>query len=1070
MKKKISHHFIDYLYFIKRACFEKTGFYRALMNVLQTCEGSFKKIVALNVCLLCIVILQAQSKPQIIEIEEEYTTYPFSDPNPIPALGKIYPYFRFDGYTTQSVKKKYKIICLENDYLKIKIFPEIGGKIWSVVDKTCGKEMFYDNKVIKFRDISLRGPWTSGGIEFNYGVIGHDPSSSFPVNYRTAHNPDGSVSCWISNLDLITRTRWSVEINLPKDKGWFTTTSFWHNSNSGSQPYYNWVNTGIKATEDLELIYPGTYSIGHGGDIIPWPMDQELGKNLSHWVDNDFEGSKSYHVAGTYDKYFGAYWGKENFGMMHVSDRDEKVGKKFFTWALSDEGNIWEELLTDTNGQYLEVQSGRLFNQNEANSSLTPYKQIYFAPYSTDVWTEYWFPFKNTGGVVDASLYGVINIKEGNGTLDFVISPLKQVNDTLKLYDAEGEILSSQPITLSVAKTYNTNLRFSAEKSVHKIALCNRTIWSKEDKTLNRPNSESVIFDYNTAYGKYILGRDYSGMRYYNEAKRHIKESLELDPNYIPSLVEMSRLFYRSMDYDSAYFYARKALSFDTYHPDANFEYGRSARQLGKIFDSLDGYEIAAISTPMRSAAYTEISKIYFASKEYDKAEEYAEKSLINNSLNIEGLQLLYLSYKKNKDLLKSAEIAERIKTIDPFNLLILFETTFPDTHLFLEKFHTEMPDQSVLELAIWYYSLGLNKESRTLLKAIPESAEAKYWLAFLSKDTYEETTLLQEADLQNPSFEFPFRSESKEVFEWAISKSKNWKPVYYMALLQGSVNNFEATRDLLVTLGDQPDFSPFYSLRASFTYDDMERERDLIKAVSLSPTEWRYNHRLTNHYLEKQEFVKATQTIKPLYAKHKDHFPTASLYARALMSNRQYLEADKILNAIHILPFEGERGGRVMYREIKMMLAIQALAKGKTNRAEEKVFESLQWPRNLGVGKPYDDQIDTRLEDWMLAMIAIKLNRHADKESYLKKVAQSTHSSNNLATLLQCIAWSQLGEQQKANDLFVEWSSYQDNSNTLEWGGRFFKENCDKEYPFDVDVMTQVITAISRVHDARLF
>lgn len=1070
MKKKISHQDLGFLDFIKRPCFGKTGLYRTIMNILHPYESSLKKIIALNFCLLCILILQAQNKPQIIEIEEEYTTYPFSDPNPIPVLGKIYPYFRFDGYTTQSIKKKYKIVILENDYLKIKIFPEIGGKIWSVVDKTSGKEMFYDNKVIKFRDISLRGPWTSGGIEFNYGVIGHDPSSSFPVNYRTAHNPDGSVSCWISNFDLITRSRWTVKINLPQDNGWFTTSSIWHNSNSASQPYYNWVNTGIKATEDLELIYPGTYSIGHGGDIIPWPTDEELGKNLSHWAENDFGGSKSYHVAGTYDKYFGAYWAKENFGMMHISDRDEKAGKKFFTWALSDEGNIWEELLTDTNGQYLEVQSGRLFNQNEANSSLTPYKQIYFAPYSTDVWTEYWFPFKNTGGVVDASLYGVINIKEGNGTLNFVISPLKQVNDTLKLYDAEGEIFSSQPITLSVAKTYSTNIRFPAEKSLHKITLCDRTIWTKDEKILDRPTAETDNFDWNTAYGKYILGRDYSGMRYYNEAKRHIKESLKLDPNYIPSLVEMSRLFYRSMNYDSAYFYARKALSFDTYYPDANFEYGRSAKQLGKIYDSLDGYEIAAITTPMRSAAYTEISKIYFTSKDYEKSEEYAQKSLINNSLNIEGLQLLYLSYIKKKDILKSAEIAERIKTIDPFNLLILFESTTPDTQVFLEKLHTEMPVQSVLELAIWYYSLGLERESHALLKAVPESAEAKYWLAFLSKDTPDGTTLLQEADLQNPLFEFPFRSESKEVFEWAISKSNSWKPTYYMALLQGSVNNFEAARDLLITLGDQPDFSPFYSLRAFFTYDDMDKERDLIKAVSLTPTEWRYNHRLTNHYLEKQEFVKATQTIKPLYAKHKDHFPTVSLYARALMSNRQYVEADKILNTIHILPFEGERGGRVMYREIKMMLAIQALAKGKTNSAEEKVLESLQWPRNLGVGKPYEDWIDTRLEDWMQAMIAIKLKKHADKDFYLKKVAHSTHPSNNLATLLQCIAWSQLGEQQKANDLFAVWSSHQGNPNTLEWGGRFFKENRDKEYPFDVDEMTQVITAISRVRDARLF
>ncbi len=38
---------------------------------------------------------------------------------------------------------------------------------------------------MKFRNISLRGPWTSGGIEFNFGVIGHTPATATPVDYVT---------------------------------------------------------------------------------------------------------------------------------------------------------------------------------------------------------------------------------------------------------------------------------------------------------------------------------------------------------------------------------------------------------------------------------------------------------------------------------------------------------------------------------------------------------------------------------------------------------------------------------------------------------------------------------------------------------------------------------------------------------------------------------------------------------------------------------------------------------------------------------------------------------------------
>ena len=1032
----------------------------------------FLKTAAVSAfCLFFISGLKAQQISRINETEEEYVTYPYSDPNPIPVFGKIYPYFRYEGYTTQPTKMKHKVVILENDYLRIKVFPEIGGKIWSVTDKTCGKEMFYDNKVVKFRDISLRGPWTSGGIEFNYGVIGHAPSCSFPINYMVKQNSDGSASCLISDFDLLTRTRWTVEINLPKDKGWFTTTSFWHNGNSGSQPYYNWVNTGITATKDLELIYPGTYSIGHGGETIPWLRDEVRGKNLSRWAENDFGADKSYHVAGVYEPYFGAFWENENFGMMHIAERDEKLGKKFFTWALSDQGNIWVELLTDDNRQYLEAQSGRLFNQNTVSSSLTPYRQFYFTPYGTDVWKEFWFPFKGTGGVTDASLYGVINISEKSGALDFSISPLQQISDTLKVYDANGQILVSQNVNLYVAKTYHESLRIPAGKNAYMMTLCNHKIWSKEDKTMDRPASSTDKFAYETAFGKYLLGRDYSGMRLYDQAEKLIRESLALDSDYIPSLVEMSRLYYRRMNYDSAYFFARKALSFDTYDPDANFEYGRSARQLGKIVDALDGFEIAALTTPMRSAAYTEISKIYFTEKNDDNSAEYAQKSLINNSLNIEGLQMLYLCYKRQREKAKSDEIAKKIAALDPFNLLILFEKTAPDMRLFSEEIRSEMPVQSFLELAIWFYSLGLKEESRTLLKAAPANAEAKYWLAFLYKDTPEESALLKEADMQSPFFVFPFRPESKEVLEWAMTKSDDWKPDYYMALLQGAANNTNLSYTLLERLDEKPDFPPFYSLRAQLTVNDMFKERDLTKAFLLAPTEWRYIYRLTAYYLEKREYSKALQTIKPFYVAHKNHFPTALIYIRTLIYHRQYEEAEKNLNTIRILPFEGERGGRVMYREIKMMLATQALTKGKTKEAGKKVAEAFLWPHNLGVGKPYDDMIDTRLEDWMNAMIAIKSKKPADKELYLKKVTHSTYQEvNDYSTLLQCVALWQLIERQKADDLFAKWASHQKDDVVRNWGYRFYTNNRDKEYPFDLDEMTQLIALISSGRDMRLF
>ena len=71
---------------------------------------------------------------------------------------------------------------------------------------------------------------------------------------------------------------------------------------------------------------------------------------------------------------------------------------------------IWEKLLTDTDGQYVEVQSGRLFNQAAEDSTLTPFKHRGFAPYATDTWTEYWLPVKGTEGIVEATDLGALNV------------------------------------------------------------------------------------------------------------------------------------------------------------------------------------------------------------------------------------------------------------------------------------------------------------------------------------------------------------------------------------------------------------------------------------------------------------------------------------------------------------------------------------------------------------------------------------------------------------------------------------------------------------------------------------
>src|SRR5688500_4678288 len=101
-----------------------------------------KSVRLITIVLLCQVTsagLKAQSPSTIKEYKKVFTTYPFSDPNPIPSFTKIYPYFRYDGFTNKAIQKEWKVVELENDYIKVMILPEVGGKIWAAIEKSTGQ-------------------------------------------------------------------------------------------------------------------------------------------------------------------------------------------------------------------------------------------------------------------------------------------------------------------------------------------------------------------------------------------------------------------------------------------------------------------------------------------------------------------------------------------------------------------------------------------------------------------------------------------------------------------------------------------------------------------------------------------------------------------------------------------------------------------------------------------------------------------------------------------------------------------------------------------------------------------
>lgn len=993
----------------------------------------------------------------VTETVETVKTYPFSDPDPVADPSDLfYPYFRFDGFSAKGTDQQWKVVSLENDYIKLTLFPEIGGKIWGAVDKTTGKEFIYNNHVVKFRDIAMRGPWTSGGIEFNFGIIGHAPTSSTPVDYVTRQKPDGSVSCYVSSYELVTRTLWTVEVNLPKDKAYFTTTTTWHNSSSIDQPYYQWMNAGYPAAGNVEFCYPGTNYIGHGGELHSFPLDEQ-GRDISWYEKNDFGNSKSYHIVGKYNDFYGAYWHDNDFGSIHHADYDEKLGMKIFLWGLSREGGIWEDLLTDTNGQYIELQSGRMYNQPASNSSLTPYKHTAFGPQATDRWTEYWFPVKGIKGVSKASRIGALNVLREDGFLKLYFSPLQKLSTTIKLYEGEKE-MNSIPLNCGVLETWKDSIPLNKAVAAGRLKVVvgeDLLVYSEvpSDNITSRPKQLPADFDWSSAYGLYTQGEQWMNQKVLDKAEKFLLASLEKDPYFVPALTDLASLYYRQGRYDEALARCETALSINTYDGDVNYLYGLCNMALGNHTDAKDGFSVASYSPGVRSAAYEKLAEMYLMDRNWTKAEHYALRSKEFNQMNLSADHVLMVVYRKTNQPEKAKALIDPLLEDLPLYHAARFEQLYqgegsghPIDDL-QSLIRNELPFETYMELAEWYESVGCTEEALSLLSCAGNYPIALYKQAYLlhqAGNDDESRGMLQRAGALSPAMVFPFRPSSLKALEWAKTVQPDWKIDYYEALIRWANQDKAKALELLENCGEA-DYAPFYLSRASLKEGE-SRLADLLKAEQIEMS-WRTGFALINHYVANNQWQKAVETGKKYTKKYPSNYYIGLKYAKALCETGQYQPCISLLSRMQVLPNEGSYAGRAVYREANLYRAMEQLSHKNYKQVVKSVETSKEWPENLGVGKPYDNMIDNRLEDYLEAKAAAGQGDSRKTSALLAAVADYTISRSHFESgnLLSALALRESGKVQEADHMVAAWSTDFPENRVVQWCTAIYRGEKEK-------------------------
>ncbi len=988
-----------------------------------------------SVCMSISCPLFAQTA-QISEKQVPLITYHFSDPDPIPTPGKIYPYARFEGYSDKGISHDWKMVELENDYIKLWVVPEIGGKIWGAVEKATGKEFVYYNHVAKFRDIAMRGPWTSGGIELNFGVIGHAPTTSSPVDYLVRKNADGSVSCFVGAIDLPSRTRWSVEINLPADKAYFTTRSVWDNPTRLEQSYYNWMNLGIKTAGNLEYSFPGSYHLGHDGKHNPWPVD-EKGRKLNFYENNNFEGPKSYHVFGEATGFYGAYWHNDNFGFVHYADYDDKPGKKIWIWGLSDEGMIWENLLTDKDGQYTEIQSGRLYNQAAGGSSNTPFKNRGFAPGSTDQWTEYWFPVKETSGLKYAEPSGSVNLQQDGNTVTLGFCPNEKTDGKLEVRKGDTPVFTKE-IHSTPMQVTNESFKYDGNYRTLSLWLGDKLLFDadREKYQLKRPVETPSSFDWETAYGHFLKGKELERQRLYKPAREEYQKSLIVEPYFVPSLTGMANLDYRKTDYQASMDNALKALSIDTYDADANMSYGLAGLALGDTTSAIDGFSIASAGISQRSAAYSALGSIFMHQRDYKRALSYASKSRQFNRMGSDAAQLEILALRKLGMHEKATQELVQLELSDPLNHFIRFERYLADpTNESKTKIQSqitcELAHETYLEYALWYYRNGQFSDAFNILGIAPQDQPVvllwEGYLNHLAGRTQPASALLAKAVEISPVLVFPFRMETLKPLEWAGKMSENWKIKYYTGLIYLNAGAEEKGTALWKACGNQPDFSPFYISRSRLSNAAIqESQADVEKTLALAGSDWRTGLFASKFYLDKGNNQKAEELAGGFYAKNPQNYYLGLHYAKVLELNKKYIFCISLLQKIKVLPNEGATESRYVWRNALIGNALDLIKSRNYRKALESLTRSKEWPANLGVGKPY--LVDERMEDFVALQCYKTLN---DKQSYTDLLVKITGKAalQNLTS--------------DSNDFLTAWL-LRETGNKVE-GDRIMKELTDK-------------------------
>ncbi|WP_213803544.1 DUF5107 domain-containing protein [Granulicella sp. dw_53] len=378
-------------------------------------------------------------------------TYEEGHPDPNPPFDTYantefnYPYTLRTNLSGEKEEHVWRALFLENEYLKCTVLPDLGGHLYTCIDKINGRSMFYANSSIKKAEIGHRGAWAAFGVEYNFPVS-HNWASLSPIDFAYTTHSDGSASITIGNIDRPYGMQWNVELILRPRSTLIEERVTLYNRSDVRHRFYWWDNAGVQVWDDSRIEYPMRFAASHGfTDVYPWPVLRAGGKDLS-FVGNHTDGPVSYFSHGSHETFMGVWHPKSNAGVAQFSEYRDLPAKKIWSWGSDTDGLAWRTALSDDQSAYVEVQAG-LFRNQETYAFLDPGQTIRFS--------EYWMPVRGTEGISRANKAGVVRLAAHDSSVSAVLNVNERVPGARLSFTQNGQTLWSGVLDLSPETTWS---------------------------------------------------------------------------------------------------------------------------------------------------------------------------------------------------------------------------------------------------------------------------------------------------------------------------------------------------------------------------------------------------------------------------------------------------------------------------------------------------------------------------------------------------------------------------------------------------------------------------------------